>query len=690
MNARALLRPEKIAPALILGVAALLRFWYLDAIEHNIDHAFPIHQALRTLDEGYLPLVGQETSVLFANPPLTGYLYVPVLALWRSPVAVYLLVIGVNTLAVCLVYRTARALLGEARAWIAAGLMAVNPWAIEYSRATWVQGLVPFFACLTAYWLFPALAGKAKRPARDLVAALVALTLLTQTYLPAFVAVVQVAALLLIFRKRVPWRAALAGGLIFAAALALYGAGLLANWERTQAKLDVFLNGGGAPGFRDEAWWHAIRLVSGDDYAIARGTSAPIRDVEVRQSLSQAAGLALTLALAAGAALAVARAWQRREGWEAGVIALVWFIIPPLLMTVVAQPVHPFYLLVTLPAGYLLAAMGIGLPLRLPSPLNPLSRLRRTSAPKGKGDFLSRTQPPPLPLWERGAGGEGRARRTVPLQALVLAVCGVALALLCGINSARYYQETRAIPGAHALSALPLSDGLRLGATINDLLGEGPRLLSIDIDAEIVSSLSGRLTRVARDQRFPTLTRVFPWPGGVTAIFSAGGQPPMGPVGADRLDAATLQLADGTVIWFYRHERAGRDPAWFPDGGQRVEWPTDRGLTLAWWVWERETLVTGWRVDALPRDYAEWLLGPFVHVFDESGRRLGVYSGEATPGYDWIVGQLYMQRIAMPGGPDAGAYFEAGLYDAIRQQNAIFSPPEGEPAIAYRIDGTGR
>ncbi|MEM2992312.1 MAG: hypothetical protein QW467_03470, partial [Candidatus Caldarchaeum sp.] len=92
------------------------------------------------------------------NPPLTSYLYVPTLALWRSPVAAYLLVIGLNTLAVWLVYRTARALLGQARAWVAAALMAINPWVIEYSRATWVQGLVPCFACLTAHWLFPVLA----------------------------------------------------------------------------------------------------------------------------------------------------------------------------------------------------------------------------------------------------------------------------------------------------------------------------------------------------------------------------------------------------------------------------------------------------------------------------------------------------------------------------------------------------
>lgn len=648
MNATRALRPGTLVTGAILGVAALLRFGYLDAIEHNVDHAYPIHQALRTLEQGYLPLTGQETSVLFANPPLTGYLYVPVLAVWRSPVAAYLLVIALNTVAVWLCYRTALKLFGQPPAWIAAALMAINPWVVEYSRATWVQGLVPFLACLTAYWLFPALAGQSRRPARDVFAALVALTALTQTYLPAFVAAVPVAVLLVIFRRRVPWRAALAGGLVFALALSLYAAGLLAGWERTRAKLDVFVSTGSAPALNSEAWWHAFRLVTGEDYAIARGTWAPPRDAETRQALLQVAHWALLAALGAGAALAGARAWRRRPGGEAGLIALVWFALPPLLMTVTTQPVHPFYLLVTLPAGHLLAGMGIG------SALAPLL-----------------------------AGAKPHAR----LGWAALAMAGAALAALFGTNSARYYQETRVIPGAHALSALPLSEGLRLGATINRLLGDGPRFVSIDLNAEAVSSLCGRVTDVSRDQRFPALTRVLPWPGGVTVVFLGGGKPGgLSPVGAELVEDATRVLVDGTSILYYRHPRAGDDPAWLPAGGARVEWPTDRGLTLAWWAWQGEALVTGWRVDSLPDDYARWLLGPFVHVFDRDGRRLSVLSGEAVPGYDWRVGQLYIQRIAVPGGRAAGAHFEIGLYDAIRAQNAVFQPPGGDSSTIYRID----
>ena len=53
---------------LIMGVALFLRLRYLGEIEHNVDHAYTVWQAISTLDRGTLPLAGQGTSVLFANP----------------------------------------------------------------------------------------------------------------------------------------------------------------------------------------------------------------------------------------------------------------------------------------------------------------------------------------------------------------------------------------------------------------------------------------------------------------------------------------------------------------------------------------------------------------------------------------------------------------------------------------------
>src|SRR5579862_5877790 len=120
-----------------MGIAVILRFQNIGAIQHNVDHAYPIWQALQTLDRGVFPVIGQGTSVLFANPALTGYLLLPWVALTRSPIGAYLFVIALNTLAVWLAYRAAAQLHDPDRALIFAFLMAINPWVIEYSRTTW-------------------------------------------------------------------------------------------------------------------------------------------------------------------------------------------------------------------------------------------------------------------------------------------------------------------------------------------------------------------------------------------------------------------------------------------------------------------------------------------------------------------------------------------------------------------------
>src|SRR3954469_18606947 len=92
------IKPGDLVLAAILLLAAFLRFQHLDAIQHNVDYAYPIWQALTTLDRGSLPITAQGTSVLFANPALTGYLYVPWVALTRSPLGPTIFVIVLNTL----------------------------------------------------------------------------------------------------------------------------------------------------------------------------------------------------------------------------------------------------------------------------------------------------------------------------------------------------------------------------------------------------------------------------------------------------------------------------------------------------------------------------------------------------------------------------------------------------------------
>ncbi|HEX2622799.1 MAG TPA: hypothetical protein VHL11_21720, partial [Phototrophicaceae bacterium] len=118
--------------------AAVIRLIDVGGIPHYIDNAYPIWQALLIADRGIFPVIGQMSSAGIPNPPLTAYLYLPIVALTRSPLAVYVVVIVLNALAVGFGYLLGKRLFNPGAGLLVAVLMAVNPWLIEYSRFTWV------------------------------------------------------------------------------------------------------------------------------------------------------------------------------------------------------------------------------------------------------------------------------------------------------------------------------------------------------------------------------------------------------------------------------------------------------------------------------------------------------------------------------------------------------------------------
>ncbi len=624
------------ALVLILAVAALLRFQNVHAIEHNVDQAYPIWQALMTIDRGVFPVVGQGTSVLFANPALTGYLFVPFVALTRSPLGPVLFAILLNTLAVWFAYRAASLLLDPHRALIAALLMAVNPWLVEYSRTTWVQALIPFFACLVFWLLVPILLGTAARPGWRVLLAALALTAMTQTYLLGFAVLIPVGFLLLTFRQRIPWRSIALGGALVGAATAIYTAGLLANREETATKLRDFATGPSR--LSAEAWSHAVRLVSGQNYAVARGMDAPAGDWVTRENLSEVVHAVILVAVLAGIFGSVAAIVRRGADSDRALIALAWFGLPVLLMTYVSRPVHPFYLLLTLPAGYILAAQGAGYLLR----------------------------------WRVSAFG--------------LVAVSIPVTVLLGINVLRFAEETLARPGAHDMSALPLGTGIEMMRNLVPPEMRGPgAVIFADVDEWILNSLAGHLFPVDRDIN---ASRILYAPsGGATYLrFGAGklGAPP---------EWATQQgfvyLVDGSFVVCYRvlpeeiRLRIGTTPPIRGDKGidylgWEAENPIQPGATA--------TLITYWEINTLRPERGGWLFGPFVHVFDDAGKRIAIGSGAVVAGERWRQGDIHIQRITVSIPADAAGpfTFQFGQYDGVHNLNVIFSLPEG-PSVAIPI-----
>jgi hypothetical protein len=646
--------PCVIGVAAILALAALLRFQNLHAIEHNVDHAYPVWQALTTLERGAWPVTAQGTSVLFANPALTGYLYVLPVALARSPLGPYLLVIMLNTLGVWFAYRAGALLIGAPRALIAAFLLAINPWVIEYSRTTWVQALLPCFAPLVLWLLAPVWLGRARHPARRTLIAMAALTAMTQTYLLAFMALVPVALLTLIFRRAIPWRAAAIGGALFLAATGVYGLGLAARGEETIARVQSFSEGGAR--LSDEAWSHAVRLVTGREYAVARGLEAPMDDWQTRHTLSEAAHVALLAALLAGMIGAGWQVYRRREapGRAArAAIMLVWFGAPILLMSYVSRPVHPFYLLLTLPAGHALAAQGIG-----------------------AGWALLR----------RWLGRRSRLAEAIPA---VGALAAVAVSMLFGLNTLRYAEATLATPGAHDLSALPVGAGIEMARTLFPPETRPPgAVIFADVDEWTLNSFAGALFPVDRDIDTAHTTYI-PAAGGLYLFFAPPDAPVMPPPPLGAQASGQVALADGASVTRYPVD-GSLIPAWAQ--GETIS--GDAGISFlgtalegALNPGESTALVTAWRVDALLPERGGWLFGPFAHAFDAEGNRIAIADGAVTPGAAWRQGDVHLKRITitLPAGAAGPFALRAGLYDGVHQRGVIFSLPDGSHSDSIPI-----
>lgn len=642
---RAASRSERLALAVILVLALVLRFRYITLIEHNVDHAYPVWQALNTLETGHLPLVGQGTSVLFSNPALTGYLFLPVVALTRSPLGVYVFVIALNTLAVWFAYRASRALLGVRPALVAAALMAVNPWVIEYSRTSWVQSLLPFFVCAVAWLLWPVLMRQARNPMRRTLLALAMMTLLTQTYLLAFIIIVPVGLLALIFHRRLPKRALMMGAAVFAAATALYAVGLLSQWDDVRRRMDDFSSSEAR--LSSEAWDGAVRLVTGAEYEVARGVLAPADDSARRHDLSRIAHYMVLGAIVLGmgaAVLTVARGWHglpvERDRFDAGLIALIWFGVPVIAMTYTGNPVHPFYQLMGLPAGYALAAWGIALAARLHT---------RTGARLVAAGFIP-------------------------------------FALLMSINSARYYQETAAIPGAHDLTALPVGTGVRLGQMIDDHLPQDGMVYA-EVETWVINSFSGRVFPTRWDNRAPAFNYI-PREGGVYVKLSA--DEPTPPAGTLNIDA--LYLRDGTIIHAYRLLPAAAYR--LDDDMTPLEVPSEQGLTLLGYglrsvsrddgAWE---LATAWRVDGISPEVPGRVFGPFAHVFDADGQRFLIVDGQPVAGSQWRVGDVHVHRMPFTVTPGTPFSLLLGQYDGMHNANVIFLPRDAAPTAVLTLPG---
>lgn len=622
----------------VMLVAALYRARYFLQIEHNLDRAYPIWQALQTLDRGYWPLVGQGTSILFANPAGLGYMYIPLLGVSRSVLAPYVIVIALNTLGVFLTYRLGERLLGWRIGLISALLMAVNPWIIEYSRYSWPPALLPFFSPALAWLLWPIFTSRTNKSAKRLLIASILLALMTQTTLIAFFILLPLGLLVLIYRRFLPRSSLIIGMAAYLAIQVPYGIGLIQTWDTVQNEISEFTTESRVSSLRSDALQHAFRLVSGEDYEIQRGMDAPIRDQMIRRQISRFLCGIIALMLVSGIIIAI---WKvispaQRHERHIALTLLIWFISPIVAMSYNASPIHPYYQLVGLPAGHLLAAWGI-----------------------------------------YGLLGNRRWM----LASLVL----IPFAVVMGLNSVRHFQETAYSPGAHRLSALSLEWGIRLGSAIRLHLPQDG-IVFADESEWIISSLAEKAINYRQEGRLPNII-VVPARGGLVVAAHAPDEDITLVPYAKRVDE--LLLPDRWVISIDAFE---------PDQMRRYIFPTplakgEKWLSLMDTQFHQEddiVIVTStWHVDAIGPELLSRNYAPFIHLFNANNERILIVDGRPIAGYEWEVGDLHIHqmRFALPEG-DGPFHLMVGQYDSYLGENIIFILPDGSYTAQIPISST--
>ncbi len=635
-------RIERAALALILAVGAWLRIQRWGAIEYNIDQAYPVWQALRTLERGALPLAGQGTSVLFANPPLTGYFYVPLLAVWRHPLMAYALTIGLNTLAVWLAYRALERLLGARAALIGAWLFAVNPWIVEDSRRTWVQALTPFFVALIFWALTPVLLGRTKHPRRRTLIALVGLALFAHTYLLAYALIAPLGVLIACYWRRVSKRALAVGALLFALLMGLYAVGLARQWDDTRARAQAFSQGQAQ--LRSEALEHALRLVTGGGYAAVRGLHAPQHDAALRQRLSDATHGVGVLLIGLGIGVALARLRRRSAERDAALILLIWWALPVLMMSYVSRAVHPFYLLLTVPAGHGLAAWGL---------------MTLVGAASKRGQWA-----------QRAAWGAA---------VLALGFAGT----LNGLNAVRFAQNSHAHPSEDGAGVLPLAEATALGARLRAVT-DAQTAIFAPMPSWTSATLAGRAVRAEETAGFDRAL-IVPRGQGVYVTFAPPGADPVPPLVGEPL-GAPLTLRDGGRFSLWRATQDALPLA------HPLDVPSDVDVRLLGWALHaplsagaRVPLDLYFRVDALHTERGIWTFAPFAHLFDGTGARIAVVDGALLPPLSWRAGDVLVYRLelAVPAEAPAPVSVAVGFYDGVRGVNAIFRLPQGDAPADY-------
>ncbi len=333
---------------LILVLAGVLRMGWPGLTEFKADEARLWALALDMAD-GRFALRGISSSTGFPNFPASVWLYAIPAVFSSSPIAGTVFTGLLNTLAVGACYGFVRRYWGMWAAVVAALLFAVSPWAVIFSRKIWAQNLLPLFVMA---WAIGAALALVEGRRRWIWLHLVALALAVQIHLAAMALIPATLVLLVVFRRRVDWRALLIG-LGLAALTVLPFAFYLLGVLRARGGIPALSGDAGGVMLTADALHYTTMLAVGNAIHSLAGPQA--FEAYLAQVPGQiAVQLVLGALILAGIAVLVRNLVRRRDdvSSQAGLIVLLWLVVPALFFVVQWTPVFLHYFIATLPAAF--------------------------------------------------------------------------------------------------------------------------------------------------------------------------------------------------------------------------------------------------------------------------------------------------------------------------------------------------
>ncbi|KKQ28839.1 MAG: hypothetical protein A3H17_00015 [Candidatus Levybacteria bacterium RIFCSPLOWO2_12_FULL_37_14] len=149
---------DKIILILILIIASFYRFYkIMDYMTFLGDEGRDVLIVYKIL-HGNLTLLGPTASVGgFFLGPIYYYFMAPFLWLFNyNPVGPAIMVALFGIATVWLIYKVGKEFFGPSAGVIAAGLYAISPLVVTYSKSSWNPNLMPFFSLLTIYLVYKA------------------------------------------------------------------------------------------------------------------------------------------------------------------------------------------------------------------------------------------------------------------------------------------------------------------------------------------------------------------------------------------------------------------------------------------------------------------------------------------------------------------------------------------------------